>query len=209
MIHVVGDSHTEYTFAGVDGVTIHHLGPMSMKRIGRGFHRDPEDETGTRYFKDTILTNAIRGMELESGDVLIFSCGEGETRCFIKPQLECNILSLEELLQILVDRYLDRIKTFARNGVRVGVLCITPPTTYERAMGKYEPAGTDEERVHYTRVFNRILADGCRARGLLFVDTYSSYANERGMLIEELSDGGVHIGDTSRVRPILVEMGLL
>lgn len=208
MIHVIGDSHSVFTFAGIDGVTIHHIGPVTMKRIGRGFFRDPEDSTGRHYLKDTVLTNEILGMELKPSDVLIFSCGEGETRCFIKPQLECNSISLEELLQFLADRFLDRIKLFGRDGVCVGVLSIVPPTTYDRAMGEMEPAGTDEERALYTRTLNAILERGCRDRGLLFLDVYSRYVDEHGMMILELSDGGVHIKDNSRVRSVLAEMGL-
>jgi hypothetical protein len=190
-------------------VAIHHIGPITMKRVGRGFYRDQEDTTGRHYLKDTVLLSAIQDCELQASDVLLLSCGEGDVRCFIKAQLDDHPITLESLLRILVDRCLERLKTFNINGCRVGILSITPPTTYARAMGEMEPGGTDAERAQYTRTINGLLAQGCRDRGLLFIDTYSRYVDENGMLILALSDGGVHIKDNSRVRALLAEMELI
>jgi hypothetical protein len=202
MIHSIGDSHSESTFAGIPGVVSHHIGPLTMKRAA---HED-----------DYFLATGVREIGLQSTDTLIVSCGEGDVRCFLKPELDAKQLTPEVLLAPLVDHYLDRVLALDVNGARVGVLSITPPVSHTTAHAfrrrmnyQFPPTGTDAERAQYTRVFNDLLARGCQARGLLFVDTYSEYVDDDGMLIAEQSDGGVHIGDTSQVHVLLIRMGLL
>lgn len=202
MIHSIGDSHADFTFRGIPGVTIHHLGPLTMKRAA---HAD-----------DYFLASGVREIGLCPEDTLIVSAGEGDVRCFLKPELDAKQMTPTALLAPLVDCYLDRVLTLDVNGARVGVLSITPPVTYTavhafRQVNTYQfpPTGTDEERAEYTRVLNDLLRQGCQTRGLIFVDTYSEYVDDDGMLIAEQSDGQVHIGDTSQVHVLLIRMGLL
>jgi hypothetical protein len=202
MIHSIGDSHSDFTFRGIPGVAIHHLGPLTMKRAA---HAD-----------DYFLNEGVREIGLLPSDTLIVSAGEGDVRCFLKPELDAKQITPAALLPPLVDRYLDRVRGLEVNGARVGVLSITPPVTYTavhafRQVNTYQfpPTGTDAERAEYTRVLNDLLAHGCQTRGLLFIDTYSEYVDDDGMLIAEQSDGQVHIGDTSQVHVLLIRMGLL
>lgn len=202
MIHSIGDSHADFTFRGVPGVMIHHLGPLTMKRAA---HMD-----------DYFLATGVREIDLCPDDVLIVSAGEGDVRCFLKPELDAKRITPEALLAPLVATYLDRLLALETNGARVGVLSITPPVTYTtvhafRQINTYQfpPTGTDAERAEYTHVLNDLLRHGCQARGLLFVDTYSEYVDDDGMLIAEQSDGQVHIGDTEQVHVLLIRMGLL
>ncbi len=40
---------------------------------------------------------------------------------------------------------------------------------------------------------NQELSAACRRFGVVFIDTYERYANSAGMLVDEVSDGTVHI----------------
>jgi hypothetical protein len=218
MIHSVGDSHCMFTFSGISEVAIHHLGPVTMKRMGTGKIRAQSlAETGLVceserivHLDDSLVPDTVRGLRLTPTDVLIVSCGEGDVRCFIKPYLTCKAVPMETYLQDLVNDYLDRVGTLEVNGARIGILSIPPPAPYARAIHpQIAPTGTDGERVLYTRTINGMLSQGCAQRGYLFIDVYSLYADENGMLTTALSDGGVHILDTTRVRNLLTDKGLI
>jgi hypothetical protein len=202
MIDSIGDSHAESTFRGIPEVATHHLGPLTMKRAA---HDD-----------DYFLASGVARLDLDPSDVLIVSCGEADVRCFIKPELDAKRAAPEDLLLPLVDRYLHRLQRLEANGARLGVLSIIPPATYTNVCAfrqamiyQFPPTGTDAERAHYTRVMNQRLQEGCASRGLLYVNVYTEYADDDGMLIPEQSDGGVHIGDTLQVRKVLSRMELI
>jgi len=197
VINAIGDSHAEMTFAGIPGVVTHHLGPRTMYRAGR-----PGDE---------LLVEAARGIPLTVDDVVILCFGEIDCRCHVHVQAALPGRSLDEVVQTLADRYLDRVVSLDVHGARVGVLSATPPTTAARTAGNpdFPVAGTDAQRAAYTRQLNLRLQVGCSRRGLLYVDTHSQYQDENGMLDVALADWNVHIKDTQRVEEVLRRMGLL
>ena len=196
MIYAVGDSHAAFTFAGIREVTSHHLGPVTLKRVG--------------YPEDTLLPDAVRALNLHAEDSLILCFGEIDCRCYVHPQAIRPRLDMDAVLASWVARYLDVAKALETRGARVGVLCVPPPTTRERSWNASFPvAGTDEERVSYVLRFNRILWSGCVQRGFFFVDIYADYADEKGMLMTSLADECVHVRDTSRVRAALSRLRLL
>jgi hypothetical protein len=202
-VYTMGDSHCYETFGGIDGVVPRHIGSVTMKRLG--------------YMEDTLLPSSVASIGLTPRDVLLIICGEGDTRCFIHPQLVHRTIAMEDLLQQYADRYVERVRTLDVNGARAGIVSVPPPAAFERCWHIHSapsdmnlpPQGTDAERVLYTMTLNRLIADGCSKSGLLFVDIFSRYSDENGMLITALSDGSVHIKDTSRAAALLGEMGLL
>lgn len=223
MIHTYGDSHAVYTFRGVPWTVPHALGPITMRRIASGRTRKDREliyalsEADTEHVDDTLLQDAVRDTALGPTDVVIVSCGEGDVRCFLKPQLDHDRTTAEVYVPVMVANYVNRVAALDTRGARTGVLSVPPPAPYERSWGiqwppsqlNVPPAGGDAERAYYTRLINHYLARGCVARGLLFVDVHAKYANDEGMLICELSDGGVHIGDTTLVCEVLKELGVL
>ena len=95
----------------------------------------------------------------------------------------------------LVTRFLDAIDR-RRHGRRVIVAAVVPPseTGHRGGDARYADWGTAEDRVAIGRLLNEALRSGCAARGFGFVDSNADYADERGLLRAELSDGDVHIG---------------
>jgi hypothetical protein len=196
MIHTVGDSHAEHTFAGIAGVVTHHLGPVTLKRVG--------------YLEDELLPATVRALALRPADVLILCFGEIDVRCYVKPQMVRPGLDLDGLLSGWVERYLARATTLETNGARVGVLSVVPPVPRERAANAHLPvAGSEDERATYTRAINRILAAACAVHGALFVDVYSACRDDHGMLPLDLTDGCVHVQSPVRVSGVLRELELL
>ena len=196
MIYAIGDSHAEITFGGVPGVRTHRV-DITLKRAG--------------YPEDDALLGAVGAMPLGPADVVIFCFGEPDCRSFVHPQAMRPVKNdVDALLETWVERYLVRLALLPLNGARVAILSVAPPTTTERSQNPYiAPAGTDAERADYARRMHAVLSAACRARGLIYVDTYSRYADDRGMLRLECADASVHVKDPAGVRRLLVDVGLL
>ena len=195
MLHSTGDSHCGM-FCFIPGCVVHGIGNITLKRVA--------------FKDDGILPAAVKTYGLQPGDVLALCLGEIDLRCYVKGQLEAAKLSLREFFQTWADAYLDRALKLETNGARVAIVSVVPPCTASLVQHVDWPvAGTDEERALYAATFNELLAQGCAARGLIYIDVWSGHKDEQGMLIWELSDGCTHIKDNRRVAALLKTMGLL
>lgn len=56
----------------------------------------------------------------------------------------------------------------------------------------YESYGPVDDRVSISRKLNQLLVDSQRP-GIVVLNVYDKYADSKGVLIPELSDGSVHI----------------
>lgn len=216
MIHTYGDSHAAHTFYRVPWTIPHPLGPVTMRRMSTGRTRKDRSlqyapsEANIEHVDDTLLQDTINQTNLGKADVVIVSCGEGDVRCFIKPQLAHDHLTAEQYLRPLVAGYAARVAALETRGARKAILSVPPPATYERSYSdQWPPTAGDAERAYYTHIINHYLRIDCRAHGLLYVDVHRHYANDEGLLICELSDGGVHICAEAGVLAALKEVGIL
>jgi len=200
MIYAIGDSHSDGTFRGIPGTTHKCIGAVTLKRVG--------------YLEDTLLPEWLAKWDFQPEDYCVFCFGEIDSRCHIKLQLENRPhISLHDFVSNWVERYLLRLSTLDTGPACKCVLSVVPPTTVARSGGYYEGPfsvrGTDEERVEYAQKFNELLSSGCQKYNLLYLDVYSRYKDERGMLLEEKSDGGIHINEQSAVKELLLQLGML
>jgi hypothetical protein len=195
VIHSTGDSHCGM-FLGLPGCLVHGIGNITLKRVA--------------FKDDGTLPTAVKTYGLQPGDVLALCLGEIDLRCYVKGQMEAKGQTPREFFPAWVDAYLGRALKLETNGARVAIVSIVPPCTAALVHHVNWPvAGTDEERVIYAATFNELLAQGCAERGLIFIDVWSEYKDEKGMLIYALSDGCTHIQDRGRVAAVLQRMGLL
>lgn len=198
MIHTVGDSHAQLIYRGLPGVVTREMRSPTMYRVGR-----PDD---------TLIADEVLSLNLTPADVLIIACGEIDCRVHIKKQIELQGVSLEALAHELVDHYIAKAKSLPNNGARVAITAVPPPVPTGKIYhaGVLLPLeGSDAERVAYTTTLNRMLAAGCAANGLAFVDVYTPYADADGLLRPELSDGSVHIRQNDAVGEELHRLGIL
>lgn len=198
MIFTTGDSHAQWTFNCIPGVKVHSISMITMHRVGR--------------MNDHIIPEAVAAMNLQPGDWLILACGEIDCRCHVKIQEGRQGRSAEDIIRQLVDEFFERATTLPLNGARLAICFVPPPVPTGKIYhaGVLLPLeGSNEERVGYVRTLNRMLADGCQACGLPFIDVYDKYADSEGLLRPEPSDGSVHIRDNQAVREELQRLGIL
>jgi len=190
MIYTVGDSHGFYAFVRI--AEWHTAGWLLMHHAGAAGH----------------LQRFVNDIPLVPGDVLIVSCGEIDVRFCIREQTQKQNADYTTVLQRTVDAYLGQVALLDVRGATVAVLSVSPPAPGE--MGKpREPEVTDEQRTVYTRTMNALLRDGCAARGIPFVDTYTEVVGPDGMLPLYSSDGWTHITDTTATKRVLTRLGLM
>ncbi|MCU0691312.1 MAG: hypothetical protein MUF54_07920 [Polyangiaceae bacterium] len=197
MIHVIGDSHCIYAFQGIPGAESHHLGALTMHRLGL-----PEDNT---------LRDEVAKINAGSEDVLLFTAGEIDVRCHVFPQAEKLDGDYMTVIEKLASAFVDKLVTLRPSGgAQMGVVSVSPPTTRERAhSAPYPVAGSDAQRAYYTRRLNAELMHLCEWVGMDYLDLYLHYADSNGMLRPECSDGNVHIADSAGVRRILADAWLM
>ena len=197
MIHVIGDSHS-HSFDRILGVSIHHIGPITLKRVG--------------YEEDNLLLDKIKEIGLKLNDTLIFCFGEIDIRCYVKPNLIRKLIELEILLTDWVECYLTHIcKLPGLENIKIYIMSVVPPAKFDNANlnPQYPVAGTDEERSNYVKKINEIIFNECNKRKFGFLNIYSKYIDGYGMLRQEDSDGHVHIANTKFVKELLIEKGML
>jgi hypothetical protein len=182
-IYIIGDSHAN-SYRGISGVTVHYLGAVTLKRMG--------------YKEDVLLPYLMDKIKFKPDDIVLFSFGEIDVRCHVKPRIERG-KDLDAMLKDWVKRYCDRIREF---GIKnVGVISVTPPTSISIADTVEHPVrGSDEERILYTQKINKYLKE----QGLIYLDTYSIYQKD-GMLPRKFSDGTVHIKDKKGLKNLLAK----
>lgn len=195
MIYGIGDSHCTFCFRDIPNAAPVYCGPITLKRVG--------------YLEDSLIPDQVKQLNLRPTDTIFFCFGEIDIRCFVKPILQHRKITMQQLLQDWVDRYSHRIATLHTNGAKLGIMSVVPPTTITQADSKKWPvAGTDDERVVYTQTINTILAKSCLNNKWIYLDVYSRYADERGMLPIKQTAIAVHIKDNIHVKELLVELGL-
>jgi hypothetical protein len=209
-IYSIGDCHSYWTFRGISEVIIHHLGGITMKRVG--------------YAADTLLRNAVLAINPQPSDVLIFSFGEIDSRVWTTRCLKRRPVGLESLMQGWVDRYLEQICLLHTNGAEKWIMSVVPPP-YQDDVWLSDPDDTLEVRARYTRTLNKILSDSCVINHLHYLDIYSAYKDKDDTLPLELTcnvdcvtfapglpvghNYRIHIGETTRARVVLQQAGLI
>jgi hypothetical protein len=193
MIYFYGDSHVVSSFKG-----------FSMPHE----YRAEKSCTMHRVGRDKMIPN---WKPCSSRDTVVFSFGEVDCRAHIGKQIALGRTE-NEVIDTLTKDYMNTIRAIARCRVsvvtvippRVIVVAVIPPTARKDYEANYLNGGfpfvsSDEERVRYTKSVNARLYELCRQSNFIFFDPYEPYTRDDGCLRRELSDGNVHIGDTTHV----------
>lgn len=188
----------------IPGVIIHHLGPITMERIGH------PDDTSLPKIKNLTI-----------GDVVAVHFGEIDCRCHVSNRSKSLKKTTDEFLLYLAERYITKLVSYRKtlpDGVILCVISIVPPI-YKKASGRTQlPINdTDEERSSNVKKLNEQLRLLCSQKDLTYLDVYSLYADKNGMLPPGQSDGpqsvvskhlkGVHIGDCAPLKKHLKDLG--
>lgn len=192
-IHTLGDSHSINGFESIPEICIHWVGPWTMHRVGKEGLPKPKS---LRY-------------HMTKDDFLILCFGEIDCRCHVKKQI-VNGRDENEILQTLADEYFKAIESNPIFGKYI-VMSVIPPAYHNDEYDNKELPfeGTDEERYRFTEKLNRLLKQKCQDHNIIYLDVFSIYQDENGMLDPVLSDGTVHIKDCTLLRELLQIMRLL
>lgn len=202
VIHVFGDSHASFCFSNQGHLqeiersffsykhdntiyevpfVIHWLGPRTMYRVGR----------------DGLFGLNIVHYGVQEGDVVVFIFGEIDVRVHIGRQCEDKGRDLDEIVDTLTSRYIHTLvqnKNLYNNIIFVLASVIPPAPNRVSDTREYPVYGEVQDRVLIAKKLNANLKALAFKNGFLFLDIYSLYADEDGILRAELSDGHVHIG---------------
>ena len=154
----LGDSHSLFSFAGVANAKIFWRGPVTMHRAAR----------------DGIASLIPRNCRPKSGDVLILSFGEIDSRTHIPRLARANGRPTSEETDLLLDRFEEALRHFlATCPAIVALSCIVP---FNAAFLEPQWYGSDDEcRVDVKAIRDRmnarmaamgVLARRCDGRSL-------------------------------------------
>lgn len=191
--HIFGDSHAEYSFAGMPDSANHARGSMTMHRVGR-------DGLDAVNFK----TNGVN-----DGNIVFLIFGEVDCRCHIHRQVNLG-RKYEDILEELVENY---FRTIRKNAVlyselNIVIVSVVPPVTMVDYHNSNPPLdsehpfpfiGSDARRVEITRDMNARLKTKAESFNYYFLDINGYYSRPDGTLKFELSDGRCHIKDNAYV----------
>ena len=126
---------------------------------------------------------------------VIFSFGEIDCRCHIGKYLHER--DLDSIISDLVVPFERTLQNQRERFLDIGVLSVPPPAYMKNIVYQkdYPISNTDEERSTFTRRLNCELQKMCKTNKWTWFNVYPFYCEENGMLIYELSDKSVHIGD--------------
>ena len=189
-IHVIGDSHFRTIDVGFFCCPnyYYYYSPMTMYEASR--HKI--------FYRLGISPESL----IPKDGLWIFCFGEIDVRCLIYNQIHQKKREEDEVINTLVDNYIDNCLSVYSD---IGIVSVVPPARYdpEKNYVNFPFIGPDEDRSRYTYKLNSRLQDKCKEKNLLYINTYDSYKDPEGFLPKEYSDGDVHIKDKSKVKGIL------
>lgn len=191
MIHTVGDSHAGLGWLDSD-VLKHELGPVLCYSFGK-----------------EILTRCdIRNYNIHDGDSIVFCLGEIDCRCHVHKHVTDNN-AYKEIIDSIVNNYFEAIQfNVETSHIKFKNICVynvAPPVQKETVWEnpEYPYLGTDEDRKNYVLYFNSKIKENCKKYNFVFFDVYDKYVDTNGFLNKELSDGNVHIRDSTHIHEFI------
>jgi hypothetical protein len=195
-IHTFGDSHSGLGWLNCDIIN-HELGPLLCYSFG----------------KEKLDRCDIRNHDLVDGDSIIFCLGEIDCRFHIHKHIT-DTTTHEDIIDTIVANYFEAIKLNVDiSQIKFKNVCVynvVPPVKKDGLWenSEYPFLGTDEERKQYVLYFNSKIKENCEKYNYIFFDIYDKYVDENGFLNPSLSDGNVHIRDSTHVRNFLIDRNI-
>jgi hypothetical protein len=190
----IGDSHSaalRYT----QNVTVVHVGPVTLHRAGRP--GELADLIAGGLLGPTLGRHAHRcarpivELIIRECDAALFFFGEIDVRAHFERHWPDHGSPRELARSLAAPGAAAGAAIGEMTGAQVGFASVTPPG--EVHDNQFPMRGTFAERFEWTVLLNQELAIACDEVGVHFVDFFSEYADERGRIRSELSDGTIHI----------------
>ena len=196
MINTFGDSHSKKGYKNITDISLnlHHIGPILSYSFG--------NENLNRINISDVVYN------VKENDYVIFCLGEIDCRCHIYKHISLNN-DYKKIISNITDKYIEAVninKNLFKN-IKVGIMSVVPPVDSSKIANnpKFPFLGTNEERIKYTKYFNKCLHKLCLKNNIIFIDIYDKYSNHTGLFNDELKDKNVHIKNPIYLREELIK----
>lgn len=181
-LFTLGDSHSLWNFAGVDGAKIFWRGPITMHRAAR----------------DGIKILVPRNCKPKSGDILVLSFGDIDCRAHIAKQAAAQGTTTEVQVDLLCDRFEVAVERFRKRcRATLAISCILPPARVGLPIEYYpsEEACFEDAKAIRERMNHRL------SRIAPLIDFREYFTDGAGALKLCVSDTGIHI-DSRNAQPV-------
>ncbi|SCX02634.1 hypothetical protein [Agrobacterium rosae] len=182
MLFTLGDSHSLWNFAGVEGAKIFWRGPITMHRAAR----------------DGIKTLIPKNCRPKSGDILVLSLGDIDCRAHVAKQAAAQATTTRVQVDLLCDRFEIAVATLRKHcPATLAISCILPPARVGLPV-EYYPSEEDcfEDAKAIRDWMNHRLS-----RIAPLIDFREYFTDADGALKLCVSDTGVHI-DSRNAQPV-------
>lgn len=217
-IFVIGDSHTDI----FNGNTFSKKRNLALKEkkwfLCANYEKAPEIVT---YHLDAVLAFTANNQNstlkckekvkylinngyLPRGSKIVISLGEIDCRVHVKRQTELQEISVDKVLDNIVNNYYDFISWLQSESYDIVVYgpiaqqkdsCLLDPM--------YPRYGSEIERNEIVRLFNEKLKIACKNKGIGFFTIYDKLINKDGTTKDEYLRDGVHLNN--KAIPILLK----
>jgi hypothetical protein len=180
VLHVFGDSHSRL-FGATPGAISHHIGPVTMYRVGR----------------DGISVFDLASRQINDGDAIGFCFGEIDIRVHFAKQIAQLSRTPREVVDSLVASYLTTLD--AVRGMfptsSIVVFSSVPPAGIKHPGfdAAFPRNGTDRNRAVWAKILNHALKREALRRRFWFVDQYTTNTDRRGLMALRQTADGIHL----------------
>jgi len=203
MIHCLGDSHAS-VFTGTDTLIAYPFPNVNeaMLPYFTAYKLTGYATTAYNlYDKKPIIDSIVEKHIDKKNDYLMFCFGETDCRSHIVKHGKGDI---PHTVGVAVKRYFDCISLYAKKGYRIIVFGpIAPSYITKDGDDYYKTAGSYEERLLATRVFNSLVEGYCLSKSYIFFTIVNEMLDEDGKTKLSMLKDEIHLNQTAM--PIILE----
>jgi lysophospholipase L1-like esterase len=177
-VHAIGDSHSIF-FHNSMKIYEHWGHIVSMYNLVK---------QGIDIFKlGNILGNGHEKYNINMNDYVIFYYGYNDIQKHFFINYRNNI---ENNIELLINSYIEYILHLKNNYKIVPIIPCIYPLPIKK--GSLDIMGSDEERINYTQITNKLLETKCKENTILFLNIYDDISNNN-KINEKYTVDGIHL----------------
>ncbi len=199
MIHVIGDSHV-MVFSGKEHIP-DEVDDRGFLPLFRTYRLGPYTAYQAAKLRNPI--ESIIKEKVGPDDAVMLCFGEIDCRAHLVKQSEIQGRSLEDVVAECVGRYAQLFDIKEKCGIKLLVWNVPASSREDVENGEYSTYGTCAQRNEAARLFNRILDEECRKRGIVFVSIFDELIDEDGLTRAEYYADAIHL--SQRAMPLILD----
>ena len=196
-LHTFGDSHASHIHSHWGYIDIQDV-KIKCNHIG--------GKLMFTFVKQGLNLLNIKNYAVKEDDVVIFCFGEIDCRNHVHKHITKE-KSYKNVIEEVASSYFNAIRENVSqyNNLKTCVYNVVPPHRYrkESKTHPYPFLGSDIERREYYLYMNQLLRELCIENNYFYFDIYDESCDEEGFIKHELTDGNIHLRDTTHSREVI------